>query len=68
VSDPRFVAFVATLAFVGVAVTLVGAAVAPPDPLTHLRWLAVAVAVTVPVAYLLAYRGGYRRLRETLRR
>jgi hypothetical protein len=62
--DPRHALFLTTLAGAGVVATIVGAALAPPDPVTHLRILGAALVLTAPVAYLLAYRGWDDRLRE----
>jgi hypothetical protein len=64
VPDPRFVLFLVAVALPAIVATVVGAALAPPDPLTRLRWLAGTVAVAAPVAYLVAFRGGYERLRD----
>ena len=58
----RFVQFVATVGAVSLVTAVAGAALAPPDPVTHLRWLAAGVGLALPVAYVLAYRGGYETL------
>jgi hypothetical protein len=50
-----------TLASAGVGAFIVGAALAPPDPVTQLYYLPAAFAGLLPVAYPIVHRGGYLR-------
>jgi len=62
VPDPRHVRFLVVLASAGIVATVVGAGLAPPDPVTQLYVLGAALVLALPVAYLLAYRGWGERL------
>lgn len=51
-----------TVIVADVAAMFVGAFLAPPDPFTQLVWWLRTFVPLLPVAYLLVYRRGYRRL------
>lgn len=41
---------------------VVGTVVSPPDPFSQIIYWGVALLVTLPIAYVLVYQGGYDRL------
>ena len=57
----QFLWLLAALVTAGFAVAAVAT---PPDPYSQLRALAVLLPVALVGAYLLAYRGGYDRLKR----
>ncbi|MFC7202413.1 hypothetical protein ACFQJC_02725 [Haloferax namakaokahaiae] len=52
-----------TWASAGVAAFLTSAVLAPPDPFSQLFYELAGLAILLPCAYFLVYRGGYRRIR-----
>ena len=53
-----------TVALAAVSAWVLASALAPPDPFTQIYYGVGLLAVTLPLAYVLDYRGGYHRLRE----
>ena len=43
----------------------IAALISPPDPFTQLIYAVPLIALSIPVAYWLAYRDGYERLQRT---
>lgn len=63
-SDHR--AFLVDLVVLWAVVFVLGAILAPPDPFTQLFTVGPFLLLAVPVAWWLAYRDGYERLRGAL--
>jgi len=59
---PRADRFLGTWASASGAAFLASALLAPPDPFAQLLYALGAFGLLLPAAYLLVYRGGYRRL------
>jgi hypothetical protein len=57
---------VATWASAGLCAFLGGAVLAPPDPITQAVYGGGVLAVSLPLAYLLVYRGGYRTVTDRI--
>lgn len=52
----------ATVVSAGLVAILLGPVLSPPDPFSQIVWLSVGFVALLPPAYVLVYRGAYRRL------
>lgn len=65
-SPARLERLIGTWTTAALGALLLGTLVSPPDPLTQTRYIPVAFLVTLPVGYLVVYRGTYTAVIEWL--
>ncbi|WP_435346019.1 DUF7534 family protein [Haloarchaeobius sp. HRN-SO-5] len=60
--------FVVTVVVASMVMLLLSAILTPPDPISQLLTLGVLLIVTLPIAYHLSYRGGFKSISKRVNR